>query len=260
MLIAMQSSTSFLTHYHQEQLWAADDEHFVSVHESFLHELSIMDDLMDHLDDAARARHTAFFSQCQKRYLAIKEKTANQNMLALARSAATSIASKMLDGFDRNAYERVRDLKSLVDFRNCYNVVMVGSGAFPATLLWLQHHFPTLRYSGLDIDPGCVEMANNLVAAMGIDNMRFSLVDGSHCNFDGVDFVYVANHVVPKRAVLQQISRSPSVQQVVVREPTRRGELMAEAARYDLPPAFVITAAGAESGSFMSYDLCLRRA
>jgi hypothetical protein len=28
------------------------------------------------------------------------------------------------------AYDRVRDLRTLVDFRNCKNVVMVGSGAF----------------------------------------------------------------------------------------------------------------------------------
>jgi hypothetical protein len=253
----MQSCVQFLAHYHAQHLGADDDDQFVGIHESFLRELSSMD--IDRLDAAGRARHAPFFSRCQKRYLAIKERSANARMRALAGSTGPCVAEKIQDGFDRNAYERVRDLSILVDFGNCQSVVMVGSGAFPATLLWLHDHFPKLRYTGLDIDPGCISLAAGLVTAMGIGNIQFALVDGDRYDFDGVDFVYVANHVVPKKAVLQQIARSASVRQVVVREPTRRGELMAETARDDLPPAFAIGAAGAEHGSFMSYDLLLNR-
>jgi putative DNA primase/helicase len=56
-------------------------------------------------------------------------------------------------------------------------------------------------------------------AALGFDNVGFKLVDGRQYDFGGMDFVYVANYVVPKRAVLEQIARSRSVRQVVVREP-----------------------------------------
>jgi hypothetical protein len=114
------------------------------------------------------------------------------------------------------------------------------------------------RYVGLDIDLGCVKMAAELVAALGIVNVHFELIDGRQYDFGGFDFVYVANHVVPKRAVFEQIARSTSVRRVVVREPTRIGELLAEAVRSNLPPVFVADAAGAESG-LMSYDLLLRR-
>jgi len=255
----MRSSVRFLEKCRDEQLSAPDDDKFICLHESFLDALSTMDDLVDDLEDSERASFAAFFSRSQKRYLAIKERTANERVLALASCDRTSPAERMLDGFDRNAYERVRDLKILVDFRNCQNVVMVGSGAFPATLLWLHDHFPAFRYTGLDIDPGCVSLATSLATALGIGNMQFAQVDGTYYDFDGVDFVYVANHVVSKKAVLQQIARSVSVRQVVVREPTRRGELMAEAVRYELPPDFAIGAAGTESGRFMSYDLFLSR-
>jgi hypothetical protein len=128
-------------------------------------------------------------------------------------------------------------------------------------LLWLRDNFPLLHYVGLDIDPDCVKMATELVSALGIDNIRFELIDGREYDFAGFDFAYVANHVVPKRAVLEQIARSTSVRQVVVREPTPVGALLAEAVRADLPPVFVADSAGAPSGIVgMSYDLLLRRA
>jgi hypothetical protein len=253
----MRSRGGFLAHYRREQLRALDDDHFARIHDSFLRELSIMGE--DGLDEAERSFHAAFFSLSQKRYLAIKERRATERLLSLGRGADLPVEA-VLDGFDRSAYERVRDLKVLVDFRTCRTVVMVGSGAFPATLLWLRDHFPELCYCGLDIDPECVAMANKLATSIGADNMRFILADGTAYGFDGADFVYIANHVVPKRGVLEQIARNPSVRQVVVREPTRHGELLAETVRYNLPDAFIIAAAGEESGQFLSYDLALRRA
>ena len=70
--------------------------------------------------------------------------------------------------------------------------------------------------------------------------------------------IFLKTDVVPKKAVLQQIARSPSVHQVVVREPTPVGELLSEVVRPDLPPTFVPDASNPASG-LMSYDLLLRR-
>jgi trans-aconitate methyltransferase len=137
-------------------------------------------------------------------------------------------------------------------------VVMVGCGAFPATLLWLRDHFPSVRYTGLDTNARCVATATKLTEAMGLE-MDFRVIDGSDYNFAGADFVYVANHVTPKKAVLEQVARSGNVMRVVVREPTRKGELLAEAVRFDLPEHFVVEREGVESPIFLSYDLLLRR-
>jgi hypothetical protein len=52
--------------------------------------------------------------------------------------------------FDLDDDRFVRLHEWLLDFRDCKNVVMVmGCGAFPATLLWLSDNFPTLHYVGL---------------------------------------------------------------------------------------------------------------
>ena len=180
-------------------------------------------------------------------------------MMARVNGATTvSAVESISKGFGRNAYERVRDLKDMVDFRACHSVVMVGSGAFPATLFWLHDHFPHMQYVGLDIDTRCVAMATLLTKATGMNNIHFEVVNGSYYNFRGADFVYIANQVIPKRAVLEQISRRAGPLQVVVREPTRKGELLAEAIRHDLPSEFAIETAGTGSQDFLSYDLSLR--
>jgi hypothetical protein len=274
---AAQSGPAFLRQYHQERPLDLDDDRFVRLHEWFLHELSTIDTLADHLNATERANYGAVCSRCHKRYLAIKEAQENKNLLAIARNAGTSTGEN-LGGFGRSAFPPLTttqlaafrggrgfnpacqssSLRTLLDFRGCKNVVMVGSGAFPATLLWLSHNFPTLHYVGLDIDPGCVTMATELVTALGIDNVHFEPIDGRQYNYGSADFVYVANYVVPKRAVLEQIARSTSVRRVVVREPTRGGELLADPVRSHLPSAFVVDAAGAEAG-IMMYDLLLRR-
>jgi hypothetical protein len=256
-MVPLQSDFAFLRQYHQESPLDLDDDRFVRLHEWLLRELSTIDTLAKLTPDE-RAIYQHLCSRCQKRYLAIKEALANKNMLAVA-SNAGSPTGENLGGFGRKVYDRVRDLRKFVDFHNCENIAMVGSGAFPATLLWLRDNFPMQRYIGLDIDPDCVKMATELMTALGIDNVHFELVDGRQYDFDGTDFVYVANHVVPKKAVLEQIARSRSVRHVVVREPAPVGELLAEAVRPDLPPVFVVDGAGTAGGISMSYDLLLCR-
>ena len=247
---------TFLAHYQQQCPFDLDDDRFVRLHEWFLRELSTIERFPD-LDGAQRASYRRFCSRAHKRYLGIKEAQESNKLLSLSRNMGSSTAEN-LAGFGRSVYDRVRDLKKLVNFSDCENAVMVGSGGFPATLLWLRDNFPRVHYIGLDLNPDCVKIAAELVRSLGIDNIHFTVVDGRHYDFVDADFVYVANHVVPKRTVLEQIARSSSVRQVVVREPTSVGELLAEAVRPNLPAGFVADATGA-AGGIMSYDLLLRR-
>jgi hypothetical protein len=266
---AAQSGLAFLRQYHQEYPLDLDDDQFMRLHERFLRELSKIDTIRGHLNDTDCATYGTTCSRCHKRYLAIKEAQANKNLLAAVRNGGAS--GEILSGLARSAYPPTAgrmainsafkpssSLGTLLDFRDCKNVVMVGSGSFPITLLWLRENFPMLRCVGLDIDPDCVNMATELVTALGVNNIHFETIDGRDYDYSGADFVYVANYVVPKRAVLEQIARNGSVRWVLVREPTRGGELLAEAVRFDLPSVFIAEAAGAESG-IMMYDLLLRR-
>ena len=249
----MASGRHFLEQY-QTKLSTVSGEQFATTHESFVRELARrQDDPTAGLDSAERAHFAAFFSQCQRRYLAIKEKQESEAMMKVVDGATVSAIMDI--GFGRDAYDRVADLIGMVSTYR--NLVMVGCGAFPATLFWLCDHFPRVHYTGLDIDARCVGTATKLTEAMGIE-MDFKVIDGRDYDFADADFVYVANQVAPKKAVLEQVGRS-GITRVVVREPTRKGELLAEAVRYDLPEEFVVESEGVESPIFLSYDLLLRR-
>jgi hypothetical protein len=237
-----------------------DDREFCDAHEAFIRALvSLERDPLEGVNSDQRHECAAFFSQCQRRYLAIREAEANRDLLAAANGAASAIIEKLKKGFATEAYERVSGLAQLIDFTICRHAVVVGSGAFPATLFWLRDHCPQMRVTGLDIDPNCVAMATALTEALGLRNIRFEALDGRKYDFADSDFVFVANQVVGKKTVLQRVSDSGSAAQIVVREPTPRGELLAESVRYDLPSGFGWGQEGIANSAFLSYDLLLRR-
>lgn len=245
---------------YRDAISALNDAEFTDAHESFLRKLvSLESNPLGGVSTDQRHECRAFFSQCQRRYLAIREAEACRDLLAAAKGATASVVEKLNQGFATEAYERVGDLAQLIDFSGCRHAVVVGSGAFPATLFWLRDHFPQMRFTGLDIDPFCVAMATALTQALRIDNIRFEALDGCKFDFADADFVFVANQVVRKKVVLQQVSESGTAAQIVVREPTRRGELLAESVRDDLPSGLGVDKEGIANSPFLSYDLLLRR-
>src|SRR6516225_1633178 len=141
------------------RLSTVSEEAFIATYESFLREFVAERDLTHDLHPDARYVYAPFFTRCQRRYLAIKEKETYEKMLAVVDGATISATENITKGFGRDAYERVSDLTDLIDMRTCHNVVMVGCGAFPATLFWLHDHYHKARYTGLDIDARCVDMA-----------------------------------------------------------------------------------------------------
>ena len=229
----------------RKRLSAVRGEQFVDAHENFVRDLARrQDDPADGLGSDEHAAFAAFFTQCQRRYLATKEQQESEALLARVKGAADSAMASLHKGFGRDAYRRVGDLVDMVPA--CHNVVMVGCGAFPATLFWLRDHFPNARYTGLDTNVRCVATAAKLADDIALE-MEFRVIDGSDYDFVDADFVYVANHVTPKKAVLEKVARSSSATRVVVREPTRKGELLAEAVRFDLPEQFAVEREGVES-------------
>lgn len=236
-----------------------DDASFVHSHELFIDELAHLESInldglpADRLDD-----FKAYFSGSQKKYLALREFQANEIIEAGDVKLDSTAYMALPDEFSRSSYNRVEDLTEFVDFSECHRVVMVGCGSLPATLLWLGDHYPDVSYVGLDIENDCVVAASNLIDRLGRRDVSFHLLDGGDYDYSDVDFVYVANHVSPKKKVLSTISATASVGlQVVVREPTLKGQLFAESVGSDLPEGYSIRNFGVESDAFLSFDLSL---
>lgn len=245
--------------YHKSKLENSSDDKFIKNIEAFTQELVAVEDYRpDTLNQNKLNDYKAYFSISQKRYLAIKELDSNNKLIKYEPQSSSDFSSTLPDSFSINSYERVQDLIDFVDFSQCKNAVMVGCGAFPATLLWLGEHFPNINYIGLDVIESCIKKARELTSHLQQDNFSFHTINGNEYNFNDADFIYIANHVTPKKTVLETIAKSakPGLQ-VVIREPTLKGELFAEVVREDLPAGYTSSNEGKESTAFLSYDLCL---
>jgi len=118
----MASGGHFLEQY-QTKLSTVSGEQFATTHESFVRELARrQDDPTAGLDSAERAHFAAFFSQCQRRYLAIKEKQESETMMTVVDGATVSAIMDI--AFGRDAYDRVADLIGMVPTYR--NLVMWG--------------------------------------------------------------------------------------------------------------------------------------
>ena len=235
---------------------SVDDGAFLTAYRALLADVSAVGTVRD--DELARIveAHAPFFRNAQQRYLAIEETAAADALLASA--GATEPDGRGWSAFAEDAYRRVADLEQVEGFATFGVVVSAGSGALPSTLLWMADHHAATSYVGLDIDERCVDVATRLAACLRLTNVTFVHTDAAAYDYEGTDFVFVANQVRPKRAVLERIAGTIGRPvQVVVREPTEIGRLFAEPVD-DLPFGYRIERIGDASRAFLSRDVFLR--
>lgn len=246
--------------YYRVHLATAKEDDFLALHEQFVQWLAnLKESSLDQLEQQNYlAQHQEFFTTCQRRYLTLKERQ-EVNLLIEKSQRVNMVGDSLISRFGINAYERVRDLSQMVDFSACQRCIMVGCGALPATLFYLYDRYPTLEYIGIDIDPVALTTAQEAMDSLGIEKIRLVEADGSQFDYAETDLVYIANQVSPKSLVLEHIAATvEQTVQLVMRDPTRRGKLLADCGRDVLPRQFSLVQKGEESQSFLSVDLLLR--
>jgi hypothetical protein len=67
-------------------------------------------------------------------------------------------------------------------FRECTNLIMVGSGIYPYSMIDIYKRYPHIKQIGLDYDENCVKLSSYLIEK---NNMNMSIV-----NINGVDYDY----------------------------------------------------------------------
>lgn len=257
----MGMNTSLLSDYRQRliSIDINNDRGFISLYEKFIRDFSTCDvNAFDRMEKSVFLYHSVFFTNCQRRYLSIKERESVKSLLEAEKKGNCSLRDLLSFQFGKNSYDRVTDLSEKIDFTRCRRAVMVGCGALPATLLWLYDHYPTIDYVGLDSDADCVALASKAMNALKIKGMRIVNWDGREFDFSGVDFIFIANQVSPKKALLEQVANTSDTDlQLVVRNPTCLGKMLAECIRDNFPPGFSIQHDGNESQAFLSVNLFL---
>ena len=165
-----------------------------------------------------------------------------------------------LGGFAITAYNRVVDMFELDDFASCQQLVMVGCGPFPMTALHIVKKYPNIKIDALDIDCSAVDTAQKLIDCLGLnDNIRLYHNNGLTFDYSEASIVYVANLVRPKSAVLQKIHLCcKSNTLVVLRDPTKTGDIYAESGLSSIDDSFSVEGFGCDDETFHSRHVFLR--
>jgi hypothetical protein len=255
-----QSENTILADY-CTRLTTNKDDDFLTVHEEFIGWLaSLEESYIEELEqEDYLAQYKEFFTASQRRYLTVKERQEVNLLLEKSKTIDTLLGDCLMSGFGINTYQRVQGLCQMVDFSDCQKCVMVGCGALPATLFYLYDRYPMIEYVGIDIDSIALAKAKEIIYLLGIEKIK--LVESDGCKFDYVEagMIYIANQVSPKAIVLKRIAETADpIVQVVMRDPTRRGKLLADCGKDDLPDQFSLVQKGNESQHFLSLDLFLR--
>ena len=243
----------------------ATEQEFPQLHEEFVSWLiSLTDEIeINRLEKLGYlTQYKEFFTTSQRRYLTVKERQESLNLMEKISTGDYSperLRSLLVSEVAKNGYDRLNDLTDLVDLVNCKRFVLIGCGPLPLTLFYAYDQSPTLELIGVDIDASSLSIAHKLAKSLRLETISFVNKDGSQFDYGGADIVYVANQVYPKRPVLNQIAKTAdSDVQVVVREPTRLGELLSESVSQQIPPQFSIVRSGQENKHFLSLHLLLK--
>lgn len=141
-----------------------------------------------------------------------------------------------LDDFRESTFELTRNEANwLTGFtRDPKNMVMVGCGALPYTLLHACWKKPSLACTGLDYDNGSLVQAHKVRSCLRLDERIHYITQNGHMfDYRDHDLIVVANIVSPKHRVLERIATTaPRGAVIVVRNPVTFGELLWEDARY----------------------------
>jgi hypothetical protein len=245
-----------LADYRSRLLRARQDE-FLSLQEDLVGWLGTLpDDVTGGLGERA-CQYETFFRTCQQRYLALRERQAADELLrAWDGKQRPEVGPWSSSG--GAIYRRLAGLNELASLSNCTRFVMVGCGAFPATLIYAHLHCPKARIVGLDLDPGIFRVAQQVLHASRASRVDLRCHDASDFDYANSDVVYLANQVRGKRAVLSRVAETAGPEaRVVVREPVGAGKLLAECVSDDPPPPFVMVRQGRASPQFLSRDVLL---
>jgi SAM-dependent methyltransferase len=112
---------------------------------------------------------------------------------------------------DRLQHRISREVAALSKLPKGAQVVSIGEGT-GEYMLALARLFPSLAFTGFDLDPARVEVAEQLRHSLGLENVRFEVGDGCRLPLAdrSADYVYARSvlHVVPdKQRFLAEVAR-----------------------------------------------------
>lgn len=114
-------------------------------------------------------------------------------------------------------YKRKKHELSLMDFSNAKKAIIVGSGPFPDTMLYLSENTDLEHIVGLDNNYEAVIYSNLLIESLGNKRMHCEHIDGREYDYSDADIVFIPGFANPKDGILEQIAKSaPDHVQIII--------------------------------------------
>lgn len=163
--------------------------------------------------------YEAFFREQNNYYLRAIEAVEAVAVMTKQLNDYTSI-SEMID-YDRikDRYEGKKEIIKLLDLDSVRNLVMVGSGPMPETVLYFCENTNIENIIALDNNQEAIYMAGRMINKLGLNRIRLMHVNGVDYDYKDADAVYIASFVSVKDKILDRIAETgkENVQVVVGR-------------------------------------------
>lgn len=131
----------------------------------------------------------------------------------------SSLLDLISEEFLREVFLHKNQELRLLDFKNAKKIILVGSGPFPDTSLYVYENTKIPEIIGLDNNQEAVYISSQFIECLGFNNrIHIECIDGCKYNYDNADIIYIAGFVPPKHQVLEQIAKTstnPNVQILV---------------------------------------------
>ena len=149
----------------------------------------------------------------------------------------------------------------MMDIEDSKQLVMVGCGPLPETVLYLYENTELEEIIGLDYNQEAVYMGGEMLNSVG-STSRVKLIhcDGLKYDYKDADIIFVANFVTPKIKVLQQIANTAkNGAKVLVRTPVLLGKMLYESAINGMPSRLTLLKKGDINPYFLDQSLLLEK-
>jgi hypothetical protein len=131
----------------------------------------------------------------------------------------SSLANIMSEKFIKEVFLNKGKALRLLDLEGAKKMVMVGSGPFPDTSLYVYENTDIPELIGLDNNEEAVFISSQFIENMGFSSrIHLKCVDVCDYDYEDADIVYIAGFVPPKHRILEQIvktSTNPNIQILV---------------------------------------------
>ncbi len=189
-----------------------------------------MCDVNSILADPSLKKYVKDISVSWCEYIAQKEKDFVKSKI-IEKTSLTSILKI-------EEYVGVCEEFELLNKKSPDNILIVGSGPFPETLIESAKIFTHSHFFGLDVDEEAVLLSQKILGIY-YKNMaeKISIVhaDASRFNYSNMDVVFLANGLIGKSRVLKQIHETaPDNVSILVRNPIGSGILLYEDVMKDI--------------------------